>query len=367
MFADPFGLDEQVPERWMLSVGGQRLQHDLGVTRELDVTSYRRSVCNRHSPNFRCIVRRYDHFHHRVHVAVPTMKLYPVARECNTITIRVDRYGLMRGAPHPASGYVLYIDPLTIVVTRCIAPPPRHDDIAIATVTTPGVTYHRGVRNISQQCDRWLRRVCRIRLAHRWFRSFGRNHRDRLILVTGTLDDETSRYAFLQHEIVGPHKWIGVETPLPYLSLQRVRQSNEAHSDVVGHVGPDHGARGTRQWTRVVDRVTEAVRPERSLALQYRQITQSLTRLDKHCQHRCVRCDNKVLIQPALERKIRNTEPTVLIDLISVPNIVGGLGYAPRNLPLHSIQYLASYGPMVCLIQQCERIRLRHQDRHQVL
>ncbi len=158
-----------------------------------------------------------------------------------------------------------------------------------------------------------------------------------------------------------------MKTSLPHLTLQCVGECHQTHPDVVRHVRSNHRTRGSRIRTRVVDGVTEAVRPERSFTLEQGEVPDCLMRLDQHREHGRVRRDDQVLVEPALEREIRHTETAILIYLIPVAHIVCRFGYSPRCLSLRTVQNLSSHCTVVGLIQQRERVRLRHEHRHEIL
>src|SRR6185312_6908061 len=366
MVADPFGLNEEVAKCGMLSVRVERLQHDLGVARELELARDGGPVGDRHPPDFRGVVGRYHDLHPRVDVAIPAVELDTITGKRDVIRISVDGHRLMGCAPYTPTRHVLDVYPLAVVVTRRVAAPPCHHDIAVTTVTAAGVRDERGVWNVAEQRDTWLGCVRCIRFPYGWLRDFHRRRRYRLVLVAGTLHYQASWNAFLKNQVVGADQRIRVETSLPYLTLQCVGECHQTHPDVVRHVRSNHRARGSRVRTRVVDGVAETVRPQRSFTLEQGEVADRLMRLDQHRQHGRVRCDDEVLVEPALQREIRHTEAAILIYLIPVAHVVCGFGYSPRGLSLSTVQDLPSHRAVVGLIQQRERVRLRHEHRHEI-
>src|SRR6185312_8390573 len=367
MVAHPFGLNEEVAKCGMLSVRVERLQHDLGVARELELARDGGPVGDRHAPDLRGVVGRYHDLHPRVDVAIPAMELDTIAGKRDMIRVSVDGHRLVGGAPYTPTRHVLDVYPLAVVVTRRVAAPACHHDIAVTTVTAAGVRDERSVWNVAEQCDTWLGRVRRIRFPYGWLRDFHRCRRNRLVLVAGTLHYQASWNAFLKNQVVGADQRIRMKTPLPHLTLQCVGECHQTHPDVVCHVRSNHRARGSRIRTRVVDGVTEAVRPQRSFTLEQGEVADRLMRLDQHREHGRVRRDNQGLVEPALEREIRHTETAILIYLIPVAHVVCRFGYSPRSLSLRTVQNLSSHRTVVGLIQQRERVRLGHEYRHEVL
>src|SRR5688500_18838840 len=109
---------------------------------------------------------------------------------------------------------------------------------------------------------------------------------------------------------------------LPDISFQRIVEGSEAHSDVVRHVCAYHCFTMAGQWTRVVDRVAEAVRSKRSFGLKRREVPNSLMRLDHQRQRRRVRSYDQLFTQPTLEREIGTPEAAVLIRMVAIANVV---------------------------------------------
>src|SRR5438046_1054113 len=99
---------------------------------------------------------------------------------------------------------------------------------------------------------------------------------------------------------------------MPYVAVQHIIERDQAHPDVMRHVGADHRLFAARVWPCVVDRVTKSKRPKRSLCFERREVAYCLMRLDLQSERTRIWSDNKIFAQSPLESEIGNAEPTIL-------------------------------------------------------
>ena len=84
-------------------------------------------------------------------------------------------------------------------------------------------------------------------------------------------------------------------------------------------------------------------------------------------KERRVRRDDEVTRQSALECQGGDAEGTILVDLVSVPRIVGGFRDSPGHASFTPVGNLRGDGAFVRLVQQGEGERLHDERWHQVL
>src|SRR6476646_9126007 len=100
---------------------------------------------------------------------------------------------------------------------------------------------------------------------------------------------------------------------LPGIPVEDIVERYQAHPDVMSHVCTDDCFSAPRQWTCVIDRITEAEWAQSSFRFERREIAHRLMWLD--LKSKCCRVwgDNEILAQPALQCQVGDTEPSILI------------------------------------------------------
>src|SRR6187549_606139 len=151
--------------------------------------------------------------------------------------------------PDVAGAQILHIAPLAVVVARAVVPPARYGEIPETTETTARVRDESRVRNVAEDPDHRLRRVWRLDLAHSGLLHLAGHTRSGIALHI--LHREPAWNPLLQHQLGGPHQWIGVESTRPDLPVERVRERDDAHPDVVRHESAHHGFSRPGRWTCV--------------------------------------------------------------------------------------------------------------------
>ena len=136
--------------------------------------------------------------------------------------------------PYTIGRHVPHIAPLSIVVARSIIAPAIDREIVVFAASTSRVADNRRIRCVSKKADTRLWGVCCLELAHRRFVCLARNSR-RLIPVLDTLHNESTRNAFLKHELGGPHKRVSMKATLPHVAAQCIVKRDQTHPDVMSH------------------------------------------------------------------------------------------------------------------------------------
>ena len=102
----------------------------------------------------------------------------------------------------------------------------------------------------------------------------------------------------------------------------------------------------------VIQGVPEALWTKHLLALQSHEIVQCTVQVDHRSEHRCVRRNDKIPTESALEREVRYAERSVLVRLVPVSQVVRAFADTPRNAPFFAICNLASHRGTVCLVDE---------------
>ena len=232
-----FGLDEQILKCGMgaVRVGGR--EHDLRIAGQLDLLRLQRPVRQDHAAHFCCIVRRNGDLGHRVHVAVAANERDAIAGEENAVPLGLGSRRLVRRRPDMSGAQILDVAPLSVVVARRVVAPPRDREIPVPTEPAACIRDQRRIRDVPENADDRLRRVRRLDLAHGRLLHLAR-HACRVVALD-VVHREAPRNSLLQHQLGRPHERVQVEAARPYLSIERVVERNDAHSNVVSHEGAD--------------------------------------------------------------------------------------------------------------------------------
>src|SRR5690349_7140706 len=120
---DEFGFDEQVAERLMCSISTVGVQHDLRITRQLDLAYAWRMVGQGNAPHFRVVLRGNDHFHAGRDARVEPAKISFILGERYVVSLRLSFHRLMPGGPDGAAAHVAQVNEGAPVVARHVLAP----------------------------------------------------------------------------------------------------------------------------------------------------------------------------------------------------------------------------------------------------
>src|SRR5215217_7114199 len=151
------------------------------------------------------------------------------------------------------------------------------------------------------------------------------------------------RYSLLQKQLRRLHRRVGMKTSLDQVVLKNVSERNQAHSLVVSHKRSNQDRLLTfgQSFRRVVDSFIKAVWSKGALFLEPSQIGHRRSRIDAGRQHRCIRRNDEIFNQAALESESRNAKWSILIVEMKIAHVVSGFGNAPRHPALLAILHLA--------------------------
>ena len=257
-------------------------------------------------------------------------------------------------------------------VARAVGAPAEDVHLTAAAVSASRVREQHTVRLATEQPDARLRRVRRVELARDRERSWRAHEWIRGRIGLRGPRGVTARHPLVEQECGRAYGGIAQEPslpdPLPPLEIERVVQRDHRHADVVRHrCANDGGTIGEGLGPRIIDCVEEPIRSVCTDALEHRKIAQRLVRRDGEGERARIRSDNELAAESALERKIGDTERTVLIRIVPIAHVVRGLGKAPRHAPRVSVGNLSPHcGPMR-LIEQRKGPRWHDEHRHEVL
>ena len=178
---------------------------------------------------------------------------------------------------------------------------------------------------------------------------------------------DIARRALLQEKVGCLDDRLGME-PCPHPPVQeRVGDGDHSHALVVRHEGtiatsfPRAGAR------RVVERLVEAVAPERARGCEPGEIARRGARIDHRRECRRVRRDDGVLAQPALQAQARDAEVRILVGELEVAHVVGRLRDAPGHVELGAVGDLPAHDQAAGLLEEAPGRRAHDERGHQVL
>ncbi len=219
----------------MRSVRVGRCQNYFGITGELDIARLQRTVRQYDPAHFRGIVRCDRDLGHGIDVAIAADERDAIAREQHAIPLRLRPRWLMRGRPDVPGAQILDVAPLAVVVARRVVAPARDGEISVTAEPAARIRNQRRIRNVSEDANHRLRSVRSLDLPNGGLLHLAR-HACRVVALD-ILHRQAPRYTLLQHQLRGSHQRIQMESARPDLSVERVVERDDAHSDVVRHEG----------------------------------------------------------------------------------------------------------------------------------
>ena len=192
---------------------------------------------------------------------------------------------------------------------------------------------------------------------------------DGLHLVrAGPRDRHVPRRPFLKQELGGQDHGLGTEARAHGAVVDDVRDRDDHHTLVVGHIRANHGDRGAirKPGRGVVERLVEAVGTAGAGRRQAPEILYRRGRIDHRGQARRIGCDDDVLAESASQAYSRDTEARILVGHFQIARVVARLRHTPRHAALGAIPDLPSHHEPGCLLEQAPRRRGHDQRRHQV-
>src|SRR5688572_11514464 len=103
------------------------------------------------------------------------------------------------------------------------------------------------------------------------------------------------------------------------------------------HISAHDRVAGARSSSRVVERITKAIRTECAFPLELLQIAHGLPRLNHQRKRRCIRRYDQLSIETALQAEVANSKCAVLICKMPVAHCICALTHAPRHAMLASV------------------------------
>ena len=232
------GLDEQVRERRVRCIGARLGQHHLGVARQLDRAPGAAAVGQRDAAELDVVLGRDRDLHVRLDLVIRAAELRAPLREDRLVAATARERGLMRDRPHGAGIAVAHVAERAPGIARRILAPARHREVAPATVSAARVRDGDVVVAVRQKMHLGRGRVRRGEHAKvaidlerpvRCERNLGRMREDR----------RQARDAFLKQQLRRLERRRRHEPLLHRAIEQHVRDREERHALVVGHVRRD--------------------------------------------------------------------------------------------------------------------------------
>ncbi len=161
---------------------------------------------------------------------------------------------------------------------------------------------------------------------------------------------------------------IRLESLLHRAVQEQMGQRQETHALVMGHEGPNHGARLSARQTRrsVVDRFVEAIPGFKAFSGESLEVQTRLLGRHHQRQRRGIGRNHQVLGEPAFEPQAGHAKGAVLVVEMHIDGIVTAFRNAPRHRAFFPILDLPGHSRLAGLVEQRVFVRRHHQERHQV-
>src|SRR5579871_4471667 len=132
----------------MRDVGALWSENEFGVRRDLDVARSVAQIRDRDAPNFRVVLRRYEHIQSCPQEPIAARDFGAVLIKYDVVVIRFNTSWLKTSRPTHPGPQVLYVYIETEVVAGGVFAPASEGQIAPATVARSGCGQHGGVAAI---------------------------------------------------------------------------------------------------------------------------------------------------------------------------------------------------------------------------
>ena len=178
-----------------------------------------------------------------------------------------------------------------------------------------------------------------------------------------------ARHAFLEQQFRRFDHRLGMEALAHCAVVDHVRDAEDHHALVMGHIGLNHDIvfvfRKAR--ARVVDSFVPAIGAERANARETVQILARRDRRHHGGETGSIGRDHRVLTQAAFYAEIGNAEAGILIVLFAVARVVLRFRNAPGQAKVGGVVDLATHRGAIGKREQAAA-RLTHDEgRHQIL
>ena len=134
---EPLGLDKEISERRVISIGSRWREHDLGVARELDRAFNGRPIVDSYASQLSSIVGR-GYYELSVDVAIGSIERGESLGESNAVCVGIDTGGLVGGRPGSGICNISHVTPVAVVVESGIVSPSRYGEWAVSGFASAG-------------------------------------------------------------------------------------------------------------------------------------------------------------------------------------------------------------------------------------
>ena len=364
------GLHEQSAERLVRQVRRERRQHDFGVRGELDLAVAAGMVRQGYAADLHVVLRRDADLGLRLQIVVATPEFGAALGENGLLELRFALHRMVGDRPADVGVDVAQVAEGAPAIARGVLAPAGEHQVAPAAVAAADVGDHDVVVAVGEQVHLGDRNVRIGEDAHR-----GAGVLLGLLRAGGGLVDMRAdgrrdlRDPLLQQHLGGAHGGVRHEAAHDRRVAEEVREREQPHALVVGHVGAHDGTvlAARHAGGRVVDRLDEAVAAERLLvADEAFKVLASRLGHERQGHERGVRRHDEILREAALEAQARHAEGPVLIGVMRVRGVVARFGDAPRHAALAGVLHLASDHRAGGLPEQRVRVFRHEQRRHEV-
>ncbi len=365
---DEFGLDEEIRESGVGSIGGRRGEDDFRVRGELDVARASAEVRERDSPHFRIILRGDDDFERGRDRAIPPDDLDALFGVLDLIGARLDTARLVTGRPDLAAVYIAYEDVRAEVIARHVLAPAGDGKLAPSTVAGSGRRHHHGVSAVGEKVRPRSRVVRRFEAANTRRNDVAHGHGRLDLFGPRTRDGDVAGRALLEKQLGRSHHRLVAEPRSHLAAAEHIVESDQQHALVVRHVGAhDRGTRSVRDagW-RVVEGFVEAVSAASAIGGNASEILRRFPGIDHRCEPGRIGGNHYIRAQAPLEPEARHTEARVLVRSLEVEGAVGGFGDTPRHAAFAPVAHLPADDEPVSLVEEASSRRVHDERRHQV-
>ena len=364
-----FGLHEQIAEGGMGSVRRRRREHDFGVTGQLDDAPRAGKIGDGHPAQLDVVLGRDADVGVNFQTRRVLAKLGASLSENGLAAFGDAPARLMGGGPEFAGGHIAQVEKSAPAIARRILAPAGDGKIAPAAVAAARAADHDMIAAIGQEVDFGGARVGIGDEAHESFADLGELPRLAQFKLFGEHLGGGVGHALLQEQVRSPERWAQEETPLHRAVQQPIRQGEQAHPLMMGHVRADGDTGPARRQTRrsVIHCLVKSVSAFASFGGEEFKILAGFAGRNHQGHRRGVRSNHEIFRQAAFQTKARHAEGAVLVIQMHVGAVVAGFGNTPRDAAQLAVFDLLPDGPLAGLIEQGVFVIRHDQQRHQVL
>ena len=226
------GLDEQFRERGVGEIVLRTREHDLRITRDLDLPRPIAAIGDRQPANLHIVLRRHDDLELRFEVAVSPPERHLLELEGRVVFIRLATNRLVARRPDVARPGISEVDEMGSRVRRAVLAPARHRQAAPRTRSAAGMGQGCRVATVRQELRMRTGRVRRSKTPQGG--RANRRRSDSSFRGARLRENRFAGNALLQQQFRRFDSRVGVEPRHEDVVVEEVGQRDERHPLMVG-------------------------------------------------------------------------------------------------------------------------------------